>query len=785
MVMKFRKVAALLSATAIASLSAPAVAQTVGPTEQSEVTNENDIVVTARKRNERALDVPAVISAIGAEELQEYNLNTIEDVASRVPQLIVSTVSTSNQGIIGLRGVSTGAGINAADQAVAINVDGVQASHALALQMGQIDLEAVEVLKGPQALFFGKNSPGGVITLRTANPGSDLFTQVRMGYEFNAKGKFAEAIVSGPLSDTIGARLVGYASDQSGAFRNVANEALSGPIFDRTGPDFRQLFGRLTLVYEPTSSFSASLKLSRFDKQGNGYTAGVQEFNCPTGASLIKPSDTCKLDEEFVMADPVDNLAGVEPLFRDGNPYMDIDAASASLQMNLDLGRVLLTSVTGYFDADQSSLANLSLGREQVTTMGTPPRRVGSFFTFAMATSYRTFSQELRLATQFEGPLNLVLGGYVDDTQFDYAATAQFNTTIYPQVNSTQDGRAYSGFGQVIVDVTPQVELTAGGRYTYERRQISGFRGSVPLLYDPNQITSNNFSPELTARWQPNRDVTVFAAYKKGYKSGGLSINFIKAQTVLPTTPSDLSFGPENVEGGEVGIKTSLANGRVHLNLAGYYYQYSDLQVSIQGDASNPSNDVFNAGKATVKGIEFDGSWNLRNGLTLTGAVAFNLARYDVFTPNCYRLQTFAQGCNLDRDQNGTFESQNVAGRPLERAPKWSGNLGFRYESQLSEGLAMRLNGQLSYSSSYETEGKLNPLGRQGAYATVDGGVAVRDSAASWELALIGRNLTNKIVAIRSNEDSASPPGATSLYGNVSNPRTITLQLTLRPDQLF
>lgn len=786
--MPFSRAMSASSTLAIAvAMGLPVCSSAMAQDESSSVAARDEIIVSARKRKESAQDVPVVLTAIGAQQLKDYNLTTIQDISTHTPQLLVSTKAMGGQGVIGMRGVTTGGNNNSGDQAVAINVDGMQISHVLGLRMGQLDLQQVEILKGPQALFFGKNSPGGVISLLTADPTDEFFMQLRAGYEFKAEEKYGEVVLSGPITDTLGFRGVFYASSQDGPFTNVANEAIAGPIEDRTGPDTRDLFGRITLKFEPDDAFDAKLKVGYSDIEGGSYLAGAQNFNCPNGTSVNKPSDDCILDDEFVAADPPDEVATLGPLFRDGKPYEDVYAFLTTLEMNYEPSDVIsLTSMTGFFDTTQKFLSNLTGGGEALLPVG--GRNFGLFFSFAADMEYRAFSQELRLNTNFDGPLNFMLGGYVDDTFFAYRATAEFATSFSPEVTADLNGRTYSGFGQAIYDITDTLELAGGLRYTYEQKSVNGERLGMPFLFAPDEQDFENLSPEATLTWRPTRDVTLFGAYKQGYKSGGWNLILSELNAGLTMSPRDIAFDEEKAKGGEIGLKTNLFDGQVQFNAAAYRYNYSDLQVTIQPVSELATPKVVNAGEALVQGVELDASWSPPSveGLTFTGALAYNDARYKEYTPNCYRLQTAADGCTIDNNGDGTPETQDLEGALLERAPQWNASAGFSYDRPVStSGMWFRMNSRLSYSSWFWTEGKNNPLSRQDGYVLVDASIALYSDDSGWDLAFIGRNLTNKIYAFRASEDPISPAGSTDLFANVNTPRQLMLQLTLRPSVLL
>src|SRR5690606_4667607 len=176
-------VAMMSAASAAAQESAPAGA----PAIEAGSETASDIVVTARRRDETSIAIPVAVTALGQAQLERMSVTTFSDLASLVPSLKVGEVSGGIGGTIVLRGVGTTAGSNPSfEQTVSVNLDGVQISRGSTLRLGQIDMERIEILKGPQALFFGKNSPAGVISIKTADPGDSLEVIARTGYEFNA-----------------------------------------------------------------------------------------------------------------------------------------------------------------------------------------------------------------------------------------------------------------------------------------------------------------------------------------------------------------------------------------------------------------------------------------------------------------------------------------------------------------------------------------------------------------------------------------------------------------------
>ena len=230
-----------------------------------------EIVVTARQRGESLIAVPVAVSSITAEALQSYGTTDVRDLVKLAPSLNIDRASSGAGGVLALRGIGTSPGQAGFDQAVSINIDGVQTGRARVLTQGLFDVAQVDVLKGPQALFFGKNSPAGVISIRSAAPTREFEGYARAGYEFGADEAVIEGAVSGPLSDAWAARLAVRYRDMNGWLRNDAALTSSpfappdpgAPVRGVRKPGEKELIGRLTLAYAPADSdFDATLKFS-------------------------------------------------------------------------------------------------------------------------------------------------------------------------------------------------------------------------------------------------------------------------------------------------------------------------------------------------------------------------------------------------------------------------------------------------------------------------------------------------------------------------------------------
>jgi iron complex outermembrane recepter protein len=334
-----------------------------------------------------------------------------------------------------------------------------------------------------------------------------------------------------------------------------------------------------------------------------------------------------------------------------------------------------LTSVTGYYDTGEETV--FAVISDTVPVLGI----VNTF-------SMNQITEELRLASDFAtSPVNFMAGAFYQSAKQDVDTILRANQAfplppLLGWAPQTVNIESESLYGQAIWKIVPKLELAAGARWTDEDRThretnldpISGPIGPVPLL-DP-RITSNNLSPEVSLTYTPTGELTLYGSFKEGYKSG----SFNTVQYISPTAPT--AFGDESVRGGELGAKSSMLDRSLLVDFDAYHYHYSQLQVG----ATTVTNDALafttvNAASAIVEGFDLDVAYAVPQiqGLTVRGATNYNKADFESF-PNapCGNGQTISQGCNqIFNPATGLCTAQSLGGRPLIRAPLWSGNLQF------------------------------------------------------------------------------------------------------------
>ena len=742
-----------------------------------------EVVVTARKRQETLQEVPVVVNVLTEDTINSQRIEGIKDIATIVPGMVASKTISGTSGFIYLRGVGTGSGNPAFDQAVAINVDGIGINSAQMLQAGMFDLRQIEVLKGPQALFYGKNSPGGVIAIHTKDPGDEFELELTGMYETVAEETTLRGVISGPLSDTLGARIAFGRSEADDNWVKAINSdqfetGPTGPIQTAFATDNSELetsFVLGTLRWEPTDNFSAKLKYAHLEDNQTGTPYdGIQKIWCGTGTvQAIYPVagvDNCKADDQVI-------TPGINPalngLLKDGEfagknqGFFDNQNDFASLEINHHLDNGLaFTSVTGFFENEELRFADASF-------------QVASGLPVTNGTKLDQWSQELRLVSNFDGNVNFTLGAFYEDKEIERDTdviaggfySAPFLISIlgdFPifagRQISDQEGTSYSVFGQLNWDLSEKWTLALGGRYSYEEKE-NGIqveakatpqfglpavpRIDVPLLDDKRDWS--NFSPEVTLSYLHNDDVMFFASYREGFKSGGYDISYgIGPKVAIALTPGaslDNLYDEETVDGFEAGMKSTLLDGSLRFNVTAYSFSYEDLQLS-KFDGTSLSFSIFNAGKASVDGLEVESLWVTPvEGLTLTANVAWGNSDFDQFIAPCWAGQTIAMGCNSDPHPiTGNFTGSDRAGDSLPFASDLSATLGLSYDTSISSNWNLALNLTASFKDDYNPVPELPPEeALQDGYWWINAGVSLYSSDDRWEVFFRGVNLTDEI----------------------------------------
>lgn len=722
--MKKLFVAALLS-SAIA-MPGIALAQDAAAPAAEEEGGLDEIVVTAQKRSESISRVPISIAAVSGDNIEAKGTANLEQLSSSVPNLRITQTGIANR--IAIRGISSGDN-KGFEQSAAMFVDGIYYGRDQLVRMPIVDVERVEVLRGPQPTLFGKNAIAGAISIVNRTPGRDFGGSVSASYEFEHKETQLTGVINAPLGDMAGVRLVGYYRKQGGYVFNTT--------LNRDEPKAETAFVRGTFSLGDGNPVRTTLKLEYADFEVLGQ---ARENFSPRGTYSASPFFT---SVDTVLDWRTQN-GGFESRTKIFNGTLNVDIDVGDHILGLTSGAVHYTA-NEVLDVDYTALLMLD---------GTNQRE-----------SYNQMSQEVRLTSPDDGPFTYIVGGYFQTSKL----TANDNVLLgsffqglsgpFAGFRPVGDSRSvrdfkqtstlWSGFAQATFKVTEQLRITAGVRFNHEeksgRRTLVIEKGSTNVFpittvravwggglrvfeHDiSGKISENSTTPMVNLQYDVSDSLMLYASYARGAKAGGFDIR----SNALPPTGAFI-FRPEKADSFEGGFKFKSRN----LQLAVSYYNttYKDLQT--QTFDGGIGFNVNNASAAKVQGIEAEGRVSIGNHVQLSGAVAYLDFKYTDwkqgqcpfgFTPNV----TPGNFCDYTGSR-ATF------------APKWSGNLVADFKYPMSDNLQLGLNLNADFSSSYRSGNVLDPFGDQAGYAKLGARLSLGTIDDGWEVALVGRNLTNE-----------------------------------------
>jgi iron complex outermembrane receptor protein len=773
-----------------ADSEAASVAQDEAPA--ADAADENTVVVTAQRREQRLQDVPISLSVTSGEALQEMGLTNLDSITQRMSNVRVTSSASSD--ILTIRG--TGSGLNAGfEQSVATFVDGVYRSRPRASRATFFDVERVEVLKGPQTTYFGNNAIAGALNITTRHPGREFGMNASVLYSPSDGEYVVEGGVNIPLSDTFSAR---FATQFSGMNGYVDNNNTTDTLYtDEAAPHLRDWIGRVALQWRPSSNFRSDLRtdLVRMRDRGNFVNELV---NCPPEPAYGAAAGQCL---RFITASGGAANVDDELNYESDTPrsQFDYDMFELAWTNRLEIGSHTLTSTTGYFDHDFYNLGQtMPFDLPGVGgTLATQP--------FAQTEQYNFFSQELRLDSPSGNRFEYSLGAYFARGNLDVAryVTFYFQNRAAPAVpffNLTdpiahveyfdQRETIKSVFASLTFNVTESLRINLGARYSMVDKEAhrtfvvgTGSGDSIgpdnfvpgpaqgqalllPVLgastadfTDPTR-SDRKFMPAANIQYNFTPDVTGYVSFARGFKAGGFA---------LSNRPN--VFEEELVDAYEIGLRGNILDHRLFFSISGYLNKFSDTQ-----EASNlllPGggilNTINNAAKAEARGVELSINWRASSRFTFRADVAYLDATYTSYAnAPCTVLQTVQTPVNCTQDLTGASKAY---------APRWSGSIGFNYTLPLTERFQLRFDPTVYFSSHYFQQSTIDPLLDQDGYAKVDLRIGFGPADGPWEIAVIGRNLTDQATGSYRSAIGTNPG---TIYVLPERPRSIAFQVSLR-----
>ncbi len=712
------------------------------------------MVVTAQKRAEAPIDVPVSMTVVSGEQLDEYNINRLDDPSSFVPGLSITQAATTTR--IFLRGV--GSGVNQGfEQSVGTFVDDIYYARPRQLRLPLFDIEQVEVLRGPQGTIFGKNTVAGAINIRTREPSDFFYSDVSALHEIEHNEYRVGGIVSGPLTDTLKGRLSVRAGGMGGFLRNSFNGS------DEPREDYYTARGKFHWLPSANLEVSGKYEYNELDVDGRSI-------------QIIEAGPSLPL---FTLFDPLfeDRLNEIKSTGGIGNERSKTDSNLGMLRMEYALADFSLVSLSDFTDYDYNedrdvdfSPIPLLLQREKQ--------------------GFSQFSQEIRLLSPETTSFKYLVGAYYQEEHLDNLRFIDANFTPTPflpfpnttrQIEFDQDTWTAAFFGRGSYDITDDLILSVGLRYSYEEKKatkslaFNDFRttrqnpvlaGSLRLFGVPhrfkNKITDSSFCPSASLQYYLLERSMVYATYAEGNKPGG----FNEAETF--GDPDNFKFESEHSRSFEIGNKNIFLNGDAHFNLNLFYTQYKDFQVSA---FDGLDFIVGNADESIAKGVEFEMGWQITEGLALSGNVNWLDSKYDSF-PNgsCTIAQRQAMGL-LSRCV------QDLSGKTTQFAPDYSGTVSLDYWRQIPGNMALAARIDMPFTDGFYVAQDLDPEAFQSGFIKLSARLALSSADGQWEIAVIGRNLTNKLT-ISHGDDVALLSG--SHFGVTERPRTIAFEAIAR-----
>lgn len=778
---------ALASTTALCGLPAHCEEADAAPSAAPARTSD-DIIVTARRRNERIQDVPVAANAFGGEQLAATRTYNLRDLQQLTPSLVVTNTNPRNTSI-NIRGLGNNVSVynDGLEPAVGVYVDQVYLARPGQAVFDLSDVERIEVLRGPQGTLFGKNTSAGAVVVTTNSPtfepeaGGDITVG---NYNFRQIHAYASGAL---IDDLLAARLYVSKTDRDGYMTNR---------YDGTDTQDYHDFGlRGQLLFTPTPDFKLRL-IGDYGRQHSKTAASVltgviRQYDDGTNFANNFTDRAERLGYTPTAIDPGARIVDV-----DANPRYKMNQWGVTSIADWTIPGNILTSVTAYrawnwYPHNDGDSTSLDAGSD-----------------FHQSNEQRQFSQELRVASDGTRKIDYVAGLYYLWQSIEAEAVNAYGSQaadwfVSPSVDRTAAAAAlngytvigrskpvtnsYAAFGQGIWHITPTFDFTGGLRYTYEKKtgwfeqtatgaSLDGLtaaqlaaantirsRYGVANSYSA-QTSEGRVSGSATLSWKVTTDALIYATYGRGHKFGGLNLANITTTGIYAADPV---IKPETIDSYELGVKTAWFGNKLTANFAAFWTDDSDYQTTVVDVDRNNISYFTNVGKVRSRGIEADLRANPASWLSLYASGAYTDARY-VSYPNspCPTEVTGQTTCDL-------------SGRRLPGVSKWAVSAGG--EAHRAVGTVLNRDSEVyvgadySYRSNYFTTANLSRYSQIPGYALLNARIGVRSLDGVVDIQVWARNLTDKLYYLSL---SAATTGA--ITGTLGDPRTYGITVKTR-----
>ena len=726
----------LHAGAALAALAAmPAFAQDQTPpaaAEEAAADDPGEITVTARRREESLIDVPISMSVVSGDSLTRTGAVDITALQDKTPNLTLQIARGSNSTLIAFsRGVGQQDPLWGFEPGVALYIDDVYVARPQGAVLDIFDVERVEVLRGPQGTLYGRNTIGGAVKYVTR----------RLGHDFEAKARVAY-----------------------GSYNQV------------------DLIGQVTVPVGDILSFGGAIAQYWRDGYGENLTTGVDQYNKNVLAARLSaeltPSDNIfvRVAGDRILDTSLPRHGtrllpnGANPIYAPTESVYDTRAGigddnrveTKGLSVSGEIGltdTLTFKTITAWREGHTDTL--IDFDNTELPTLDVPAQY-----------DDRQFTQELQLLYQGDRAQGVVGLYYLNGRAsgaFDTVVGLLNATTL---TSGTVLTKSYAAFGDLSFDLTEQFKISVGARYTKDdktgtvfRRNYTGIRSpffgnaaAVPGLIRTDYTNSRSFekfTPRVSLSYQPSADLNFYASYGQGFKSGGFDM---RGDAVFTPTTVD-GYAPETIDSWELGMKGAFLDRQLFVNLAGFFSNYKDQQVTIQVPAlpSGIASFVDNAGKAEIYGFELEMRAVPSRHFTASAAIGYTHADYKEFL-------TFIAG--------GTTPVDVADQRAFQNTPEWTANVSATWSEDLAGG-TIAFTPSVSLRSDTQMFEIATPALDQDGYALVDAALNWTSGSGRYRIGVAGRNLTDT----RYRVGGYNFPGAltgNSVIGYYGPPRTVT-----------
>ncbi|MEZ5553299.1 MAG: TonB-dependent receptor [Pseudomonadales bacterium] len=736
-----------------------------------------EIVVTARRREEGLQSVPVAVSVLTGEELTEQGGLKIDAIGKVVPNVhfeAAGGTSGVKSPVVFIRGMGQNDFIPVEDPAVGIYLDGVYMGRNIGSVFDLVDIERIEVLRGPQGTLFGRNTIGGAVNIISKRPTDEFGGSVRVsgGEEdyFEVQGT-----VNVPLTDRIAARISAFQRQRDGYVKAVQHHNLklgSDDIWGVRGNLRMDLSDTFSLDFaadyskaeETPGAISPIGGISGFNGEIVTQAAPVQQFSAFFNALYSGNPASCTTG-----AGQASNPACYGPVWNTGDPYkvnsiylnnagdqispkQKVEVWGGNLAATWQLGAVELKSITSYREFDIALFNDLDFSPYLL------------FHNNHDAYTQEQWSQEFQISGDaLDGRMNYVVGYYYFEEEGNEAIFNQISFApplslppdfFFQYLDRVIDNDSQAVFGQINFNLTDALTLTVGARYTESNKRFDLIteRRIGPISDQSGDLSTEEFTPLVSLAWNVNDDIMLYAIYSEGYRDGSYAARF----TGIVPDPLP-NYDPEYVTNYEIGAKTTLLDGRMRLNATAFLMDYEDMQINASSDAVATSSTKENLGDATISGLELEVSALLTERLT----VGVNIGLLDD---------------KID-SLKGVLVSNTVVidkHSDLPNTPDWTLSLMAKYEVPFNNGSSLALRADYAAKDDYYSRAENIEELLIDDYRNLNLMATYYSPAGEWELGVGVRNATDEVYY-----ESATPFATFALsFGQPVRPRTFYATLT-------